>query len=63
MYACAYNDDNGMHNAYMKKIRLDILEDADGIDQMTQAMLEWGYGFEKKLMAAKAGVNLSLIHI
>ena len=58
MYACPWNDDDGRHNAYMKKIRLDILEDADGIDQMTQAMLAWGYGFEKKLMQAKAGVNL-----
>ena len=58
VYACAWNDDSGLHNAYMKKVRLDILEDADKVDSLTQQLIAWGYGFEKKLAAAKAGVNM-----
>ena len=48
VYACAWNDDSGLHNAYMKKVRLDILEDADKVDSLTQQLIAWGYGFEKK---------------
>ena len=55
---CAWNDDSGLHNAYMKKLRLDIMEDADDVERRTHAMLVWGNGFEQRLMKAKAGINL-----
>ena len=58
VYACAWNDDSGLHNAYMKKVRLDIMEDAGKVDSLTQQLITWGYGFEKRLAAAKAGVDL-----
>ena len=58
MYTCAWNDDSGLHNAYMKKVRLDIMEDAGKVDALTKQMIAWGYSFEKKLLAAKAGVNM-----
>ena len=58
VYACAWNDDAGLHNAYMKKIRLDITEDAGRVDRLTQQLITWGYGFERRLAAAKAGVNM-----
>ena len=58
VYACAWNDDAGLHNAYMKKIRLDITEDAGRVDKLTRQLITWGYGFERRLAAAKAGVNM-----
>ena len=59
VYACAWNDDSGLHNAHMKKVRLDIMEDAGKVDSLTQQLITWGYGFEKRLAAAKAGVDMN----
>ena len=57
VYACPYNDDSGMHNAYITKNRIEMREDAGKGEQLTQRMLAWGYQFEKKLAAAKAGIS------
>ena len=55
VYACAWNDDSGLHNAYMKKVRLDILEDAGKVDSLTQQLIAWGYAFEKNCPPPRLG--------
>ena len=58
-HPCAYNnDEGGLSEAYMKKIRLDIQEDAGRVETLSNALLEWGYVFERRLRQAKGGVNM-----
>ena len=57
MVYCPYNDDSGMHNAYMTKNRIEMREDAGKVEELSQQMFAWGYHFEKKLAAAKAGIS------
>ena len=57
VYACPYNDDSGMHNAYMTKNCIEMREDAGKVEELSQQMFAWGYQFEKKLAAAKAGIS------
>ena len=57
VYACPYNDDSGMSNAYMTKNRIEMREDAGKVEELSQQMYAWGYHFEKKLAMAKAGIS------
>ena len=37
VYACPYNDDSGMHNAYITKNRIEMREDAGRVEELTVA--------------------------